>query len=150
MMQACHSFKLKTNMSISLMSQFMNLVSTYPDGILPCFRLTYPGHALTYHEENWVEQGNTGTFWEPIAEWFADTYMTSDFCAAARARGNQTTANQIGTTLIDFRIIIDPQQVIIDGTPDVGNYYEQWPLFTYMTNNPDNIEGLGKHSSPHV
>lgn len=93
--------------------QCMNLVSTYPGDIRFCFGLTCTGHALTYHEEGWVEQGNTGTFWEPVAEWFADTYMTSDICAAARKRGNQPT----GKTIIWLdRVISTSHGVIVDGT----------------------------------
>jgi hypothetical protein len=27
------------------------------------------GHALTYHEKGWVDEGRTGTWWEPVANW---------------------------------------------------------------------------------
>ncbi|TLD36007.1 putative dockerin type 1 protein [Venturia nashicola] len=99
------------------------------------------GHALTYHEKGWVDQGNTGCFWEPIAEWFADFFMTSDICAAARTRGNQP----VGETNINFdKVISGSPAVMVDGTLGKSNYYQAWPFFTYITNNPDEIEGLGK------
>jgi hypothetical protein len=99
------------------------------------------GHALTYHEKGWVDQQRTGTWWEPVANWFADTYMTSDLCAAARKRGNQPT----GQTVMRLDVVISrAHQVLVDGTQGTGNYYESWPFLTYLTNNPDNIEGLGK------
>lgn len=99
------------------------------------------GHALTYHEKGWVDQGRTGTWWEPVANWFADTYMTSELCAAARKRGNQP----IGQTLIRLDVVISrSHQVLVDGSPKSGNYYESWPFITYLTNNPDKIDGLGQ------
>jgi hypothetical protein len=33
--------------------------------------------------------------------------------------------------------------MIVDGTQNSGNYYQAWPFFTYLTNNPDNFTGLG-------
>jgi hypothetical protein len=67
--------------------------------------------------------------------------MTSDLCAAARKRGNQP----VGQTVIRLDVVISrAHQVIVDGTSGSGNYYESWPFITYLTNNPDNIEGLGK------
>ncbi|KAF2665300.1 hypothetical protein BT63DRAFT_458867 [Microthyrium microscopicum] len=99
------------------------------------------GHALTYHENNWVDQGNTGAYWEPLANWFADTYLTSPLCAAARANYSQAE----GRSIIDLRKVIGQSyRVLVDGTPNNGNYYEAWPFMTYLTNNPDNYAGLGK------
>ncbi|TLD39313.1 putative dockerin type 1 protein [Venturia nashicola] len=99
------------------------------------------GHALTYHEKGWVEQWRTGVWWEPVANWFADTYMTSDLCAAARKRGKQPT----GETIIRLDVVISrSHQTLVDGTPGSGNYYESWPFITYFTNNPDKIDGLGQ------
>ncbi|KAL4799548.1 hypothetical protein BDV19DRAFT_400781 [Aspergillus venezuelensis] len=98
------------------------------------------GHALTYHTKNWVDQTATGAWWEPLAEWFADTFMTSDLCASARSKYSQST----GTSIIDVaKVIGDSYQVIVDGSTDTGNYYQSWPILTYITNNPDNFTGLG-------
>ncbi|CBF83081.1 hypothetical protein AN3259.2 [Aspergillus nidulans FGSC A4] len=101
------------------------------------------GHALTYHVRNWVDQTMTGAWWEPLANWFADTWMTSDLCASAREQYNQ----EAGSSVIELQKVIgDSYQVIVDGSTDTGNYYQSWPLFTYMTNNPDNFTGLGTDS----
>ncbi|KAL3429157.1 hypothetical protein BDV09DRAFT_190363 [Aspergillus tetrazonus] len=101
------------------------------------------GHALTYHVRNWVDQTMTGAWWEPLANWFADTWITSDLCASAREQYNQ----QAGSSVIELQKVIgDSYQVIVDGSTDTGNYYQSWPLFTYMTNNPDNFTGLGTDS----
>lgn len=88
-----------------------------------------------------VDQARTGVWWEPVANWFADTYMTSDLCAAARKRGNQP----VGETIIRLDVVISRSHlVLVDGTPNNGNYYESWPFITYLTNNPDNVDGLGQ------
>ncbi|KAK2001459.1 hypothetical protein LX36DRAFT_653300 [Colletotrichum falcatum] len=99
------------------------------------------GHALHYHQRSWVNQQRTGAWWETVANWVADTYTTSPICADARTKHNSPE----GTTLFDVKKVIgDSFQVIVDGTVDSGNYYQAWPFFTYLTNNPDNIAGLGK------
>ncbi|KAH6982620.1 hypothetical protein EDB80DRAFT_657056 [Ilyonectria destructans] len=99
------------------------------------------GHSLHYHQQTWVNQGRTGAWWETLANWVADTYTTSDLCAAARTANGQTT----GSTEIELaKVIGDSFQVIVDGTVDSGNYYQAWPFLTYLTNNPDNFAGLGQ------
>ncbi|KAF4892153.1 hypothetical protein CGCVW01_v014252 [Colletotrichum viniferum] len=35
------------------------------------------GHGLHYHQKTWVNQGRTGAWWETLANWVADTYLTS-------------------------------------------------------------------------
>ncbi|KAH6697561.1 hypothetical protein F5X68DRAFT_197584 [Plectosphaerella plurivora] len=98
------------------------------------------GHALHFHQQTWVHQGRTGAWWETFANWIADTYKTSDLCAAARTNNGQTTSN----TEIELRKTIgDSFQPLVDGTPDSGNYYQAWPFFAYLTNNPDQLTGLG-------
>ncbi|KAK3377372.1 hypothetical protein B0T24DRAFT_621047 [Lasiosphaeria ovina] len=106
------------------------------------------GHALTYCERYWIDQGRTGAWWETVANFVADTYITSSYCASARAKFKQ---KDNGNTLIDLKKVIgDSYQVIVDGTRDSGNYYQAWPFFTYMHNNPDNITGLGPAMFPAV
>ncbi|KAE8376166.1 hypothetical protein BDV26DRAFT_305797 [Aspergillus bertholletiae] len=98
------------------------------------------GHALTYHSRNWVDQVATGAWWETIAQWVADTYITSSLCAKARSNANQPT----GESMIELnKVIGDSYQVIVDASPNTGNYYQAWPFLTYLTNNPDNYPGLG-------
>jgi hypothetical protein len=76
-----------------------------------------------------------------FANWIADTYRTSDICAAAREKHSQPSE----ATMIDSpKVIGDSFQVIVDGTVRSGNYYQSWPFLTYLTNNPDDISGLGQ------
>ncbi|KAL4736677.1 hypothetical protein BDV11DRAFT_211032 [Aspergillus similis] len=120
---------------------YVQVVSTYLTD--PSVTVHKYGHALTYHVRNWVDQTMTGAWWEPLANWFADTWMTSDLCASAREQYNQ----QAGSSVIELQKVIGGSyQVIVDGSTDTGNYYQAWPLFTYMTNNPDNFTGLGTDS----
>jgi Family of unknown function (DUF6055) len=96
---------------------------------------------MTYYERTWVEQGRTGTWWEPVAEYFADTYMTSPWCAPAR----QKYGFKEGPTKMDLsRIIGGAHQILVDGSKGTGNYYQSWTFLAYLTYNPDNISGLGK------
>jgi hypothetical protein len=98
------------------------------------------GHALTYHEKGWVDQTRTGAWWETVANFVADTYMTSPLCEKSRARFAQPE----GRTLIELnRVIGDSYQVIVDGSSGTGNYYQAWPFLTYLTTNLDRYPGLG-------
>ncbi|KAL4907817.1 hypothetical protein BDW74DRAFT_175600 [Aspergillus multicolor] len=120
---------------------YVNVVDTFLTD--PSVTVHEYGHALTYHVRNWVDQTYTGAWWEPLANWFADTFMTSDLCASAREKYGQSK----GTSVIELaKVIGDSYQVIVDGSTDSGNYYQSWPLLTYMTNNPDNFTGLGTDS----
>jgi len=109
------------------------------------------GHALTYSAvampAGWIEQTRTGAWWETVANFVADTYLTSSVCARARTRYNQRD----GATLINLRKILgDSHQVLVDGTRDTGNYYEAWPFLSYVFANPDNYTGLGTPVFPAV
>lgn len=95
------------------------------------------GHGLTYHAKNWVDQGNTGAWWETTANFIADTYKTSPLCESARAKYGQKTS----ATEIDLATVIgNSYLVLVDGK---ANYYEQWPFLSYLTYNPDKFAGLG-------
>ncbi|KAJ4184793.1 hypothetical protein NW767_013090 [Fusarium falciforme] len=73
------------------------------------------GHALHYHQRTWVYQSRTGA-------WSA------------------------ASSIIEVKKLIgDSFQVIVDGSPGTGNYYQAWPFLTYLSNNPDEIPGLGRH-----
>ncbi|OLN94131.1 hypothetical protein CCHL11_07163 [Colletotrichum chlorophyti] len=99
------------------------------------------GHALHYHQRTWVYQDRTGAWWETVANWVADTYKTSPLCADARAKHNQ----QEGRTEFEVdKVIGDSFQVIVDGSSGTGNYYQAWPFLAYLTNNPDDVAGLGR------
>ena len=98
------------------------------------------GHALTYVEKNWVDQGNTGAWWETVANFIADFYQTSPACAASRTKYGQST---FASTAELRKVIGDSFQVIVDGSVNTGNYYQAWPFITYLTYNPDNYAGAG-------
>ncbi|TDZ35284.1 hypothetical protein C8035_v009772 [Colletotrichum spinosum] len=99
------------------------------------------GHGLHYHQKTWVDQSATGAWWETVANWVADTYQTSDLCAEARTKHNQPE----GRTEFEVnKVLGDSFQVLVDGSVGTGNYYQAWPFLTYLTNNPDNIGGLGR------
>jgi hypothetical protein len=98
------------------------------------------GHALTYAEKGWINQQRTGAWWESVANFVADTYMTSPLCAKSRSDHGVSE----GPTIIELnKVIGDSFQVIVDATQGSGNYYQAWPFLTYLTNNPDGYPGLG-------
>ncbi|KAF9738590.1 hypothetical protein PMIN06_001995 [Paraphaeosphaeria minitans] len=100
------------------------------------------GHAMHYSEENWVDQTRTGAWWETLANFIADTFISTPLCTSAKTAAGLPAA---GTTLIDLKKVIgDSFQVIVDGTSGSGNYYQAWPFLSYVTNNPDGYPGLGK------
>ncbi|KAI8712303.1 hypothetical protein NCS52_01328000 [Fusarium sp. LHS14.1] len=83
----------------------------------------------------------TGAWWETVANWVSETYQSSDICAPARAKVNRSAA----ASIIEVKKLIgDSFQVIVDCSSGTGNYYQAWPFLTYLTNNPDNIHGLGR------
>ncbi|KAI1111491.1 hypothetical protein F5Y14DRAFT_310470 [Nemania sp. NC0429] len=124
---------------------FLNVVTKWMT--TPSITVHEYGHALTYAERYWINQGRTGAWWEAVANFVADTFITSPICAAARAKYSQPE----GDTLINLgKVISDSHQVIVDGTAGSGNYYDAWPFLTYITNNPDNYTGLSMRDFPNV
>ncbi|VUC24704.1 unnamed protein product [Clonostachys rosea] len=117
---------------------YLEVVDTYLT--MPGVTVHEFGHGIHYHQKTWVGQTNTGAWWETFANWVAETYKSHDLCAASREKfGQETSASEIELT----KTISDSYQVIVDGSSGTGNYYQAWPFFTYLTSNPDNIEGLG-------
>ncbi len=99
------------------------------------------GHALTLSAHGWVDQKNTGFWWESVANFVADTFITSPFCENARdARGIAQ-----GGSLIELDTVIGQSYWTICMNQ---NYYQAWPLLTYLTNNPDGYPGLGRMVLP--
>ncbi|KAI1134603.1 hypothetical protein F5Y05DRAFT_202563 [Hypoxylon sp. FL0543] len=124
---------------------FLNVVTQWMN--TPSITVHEFGHAMTYAERYWINQGRTGAWWETVANFVADTFITSSICADSRARYNQPS----GDTLMNLKKVIgDSYQVIVDGSSGTGNYYEAWPFLTYITNNPDNYAGLGMANFPNV
>lgn len=101
------------------------------------------GHALTLTEYGWVNQGNTGLWWESIANFVAESFRNSPYCEDAR------TAYGIngGGSVINLNAVIGNSHLTMVHN---GNQYEAWPFFTYLTNNPDNVVGLGKMIVPEL
>lgn len=95
------------------------------------------GHALTLTEYRWVDQTRTGAWWETVANWVADTYLTSRYCE--RARNLHGIAE--GRTIINLGRVISQSHLLLVSTQ---NYYEAWPFLTYLTENPDGYPGLGR------
>ncbi len=120
---------------------YLNVVSHYMAE--PGITVHEFGHAMTYAATWWVDQTRTGAWWETVAQFVADTYMTAPVCAASRAAFGQSE----GTTLVDLKKVLgDSHQVIVDGTKNSGNYYQAWPFLTYLFNNPDDYAGLRNQS----
>ncbi len=101
------------------------------------------GHALTLTEYGWVNQGNTGLWWESIANFVAESFRNSPYCEDAR------TAYGIsgGGSIINLNAVIGNSHLTMCNN---SNQYEAWPFFTYLTNNPDNYAGLGKMIVPEL
>lgn len=119
---------------------YLEVVDQYLD--VPDVTVHEFGHSMHYSEKNWVDQGNTGAWWEPIANFIADTYISTPTCNAARA-AHGLDATEGDSIIALQKVVGDAHQVLVDGTPDSANYYESWPFLAYLTNNPDNLPGLG-------
>lgn len=101
------------------------------------------GHALTLASKQWVDQTRTGAWWETVANWFADTFITSPHCAAARTAFGIPT----GRSIIDVNRVLSQAHMMI--VSDQNNY-EAWPFLAYLTNNPDEYPNLGKNAIPEL
>lgn len=112
-----------------------NLVST------PSVTVHEYGHALTLTEYEWVDQTNTGLWWETVAQFVADSFLTSPYCRDARSDYGIAE----GESIIDLNQVIGNSHWTICNN---ANQYQNWPFLTYLTNNPDNYPGLGKMVVP--
>jgi len=100
-------------------------------------------HALTYSEYSWVDQRRTSAWWETIANFAADTFISSPICANSRAQYNQNERRSI----IDInKVLGGSYQVLVDATTGTGNYFQAWPFLSYLTYNPDHIPNLGVYT----
>lgn len=98
------------------------------------------GHSITYTDHTWVDQTATGAWWETFANWIADTYNTDPLCEGVRVKhGLQPTRD----TIIDLETTIASSHLPIVSTQ---NYYQAWPFFTYLTQNPDQHPGIGRRA----
>ncbi|CAI4213375.1 unnamed protein product [Parascedosporium putredinis] len=83
------------------------------------------GHCLTYAAGAWIEQWNTGAWWESVANFVADLWLTSD---------------------LHWRLVPGHRRRY----PNTGNYYQAWPFLYYIYANPDEFPGLGRATFPGV
>ena len=85
------------------------------------------GHVVTMQQKAWVDQDITGAWWEPLANWFREMYLGSDYYT-----GNTKTCW--------FEPYIRNMSLTL---PHGRNYYEVWPFLVYISYNPDGLPGLG-------
>ncbi|HRR75550.1 MAG TPA: DUF6055 domain-containing protein [Ruminococcus sp.] len=85
------------------------------------------GHVVTMQQKAWVDQDITGAWWEPLANWFREMYLSSGYYT-----GNVKTAW--------FEPYIRNLSLTL---PHGRNYYEVWPFLVYLSYNPDDLPGLG-------
>ena len=85
------------------------------------------GHVVTMQQKAWVDQDITGAWWEPLANWFREMYLGSEYYT-----GNVKTCW--------FEPYIRNMSLTL---PHGRNYYETFPFLLYLSYNPDNIDGLG-------
>ncbi len=101
------------------------------------------GHALTLTEYGWVNQANTGLWWESIANFVAESFANSAHCEGARSAHGIAK----GRSVINLDAVIERSHLTMCNN---SNQYEAWPFFTYLTNNPDAYAGLGKMIVPEL
>ena len=85
------------------------------------------GHVVTMQQKAWVDQDITGAWWEPLANWFREMYLSSDYYTGT-------------TKTCWFEPYIRNLSLTL---PHGRNYYEVWPFLVYISYNPDNLPGLG-------
>ena len=86
------------------------------------------GHVVTMQQKAWVDQEITGAWWEPLANWFREMYLMSDYYT-----GSVKTCW--------FEPYIRNMSMAF---PHGRDYYEVWPFLVYLETNPDNLPGLGQ------
>lgn len=85
------------------------------------------GHVVTMQQKAWVDQDITGAWWEPLANWFREMYLGSEYyTGTVQTCGFEPYLRNLSLTL-----------------PHGRNYYEVWPFLVYISYNPDNLPGLG-------
>lgn len=119
-------------------------LEVHPNSIDSSFVVVHEfGHALTLTEDGWVDQSNTGLWWESIANFVAESFRNSPHCEDAR----NDYGISPGGSIINLDSVISNSHLTICNN---SNHYEAWPFFTYLTNNPDNYAGLGKMIVPEL
>ena len=86
------------------------------------------GHVVTMQQKAWVDQEITGAWWEPLANWFREMYLMSDYYTGS-------------TKTCWFEPYIRNMSLSF---PHGRDYYEVWPFLVYLETNPDGLPGLGQ------
>ena len=86
------------------------------------------GHVVTMQQKAWVDQEITGAWWEPLANWFREMYLMSDY-----------DTGKVKTCWFEPYI-----RNMSLSFPHGRNYYEVWPFLVYLETNPDHLPGLGQ------
>ena len=85
-------------------------------------------HVFTYHQGGNEPYG----YYEAIANWFRDQYLGSTYYAYG--------GNVYGPTSDFFKPYLVNHDYYF---PHIYNWYDAWPILLYISENPDNINGLG-------
>lgn len=85
-------------------------------------------HAFTYHQGGGIPYA----WYESMANWFRDQYLGSSYYAYGD--------NVYGPTSDFFTPYLTSADYYV---PHMLNWYDTWPIFLYISENPDNIDGLG-------
>lgn len=104
------------------------------------------GHALTYAAKGWVDQGNTGLWWESVANFVAFTFLTSTYCENARNKFGIKAPSTVVDQETLTKVYNNSNTVILYNQ----NHYQAWPIWTYLSNNPDNYPGIGRMVLPNM
>lgn len=85
-------------------------------------------HVVTYHQKGVL----AGGWYESMANWFRDQYLGSTYYRY----GNTV----YGPTSDFFQPLVLNSHVYF---PHLTNWYDTWPILTYVQENPDQLQGLG-------
>lgn len=85
-------------------------------------------HVVTYH----MGGGTANGWYEAMANWFRDQYLGSSYYRY----GNKT----YGPDADFFGPLVFNSDWYF---PHTKNWYDAWPILLYITENPDNMQGLG-------
>ncbi|MBR3418671.1 MAG: N-acetylglucosamine-1-phosphate uridyltransferase [Oscillospiraceae bacterium] len=86
------------------------------------------GHVVTMQQKAWVDQEITGAWWEPLANWFREMYLSSSYYTGT-----------VRTCWFEPYI-----RNLNMAYPHGRDYYEVWPFLVYLETNPDDLPGLGQ------
>lgn len=85
-------------------------------------------HAITMHQRGTI----AAPWYETLANWFRDQYLGSTYYKYG--------SNVYGPTSDFFQPIVLNSDYYF---PHLKNYYDAWPFLLYVSENPDNMTGLG-------